>query len=126
MKEKNIFPILYLLYPALLYPLLLLPYMGYAFLYGISILGIVLFFIYRPCNSDFLIGGAYIMPFASIPHVIISNMTKYGIDGAFAKIEWAPINIGYWLLLYTLPYILIFFIINTIINKIHKKRLSFE
>ena len=114
MKSK----ILYLSYPALLpFLMLLLPNIGNILLYVISILGIVLYFIYKPCEFNYLIGGALIMPISIIPCGIIENIRNYGIDNALIEIEWAPLIIVIWWGIYTLPYILISVIFYAIINK---------
>ena len=120
MKAKKVlFSIIYLSYPTLSL-FLSIPNIGYIFLYGIMILGIVLFFKYRPCNFGFLVSGALIMPFAIIPYGIISNIMNYGIDNALMEIEWAPLIVAIWLGVYTLPYIIISVVTNVIMNRINQ------
>jgi hypothetical protein len=102
--------------------MLLPPYKDDIFLYSIMILGIVLFFIYRPCSFGFLISGALIMPLAVIPYGIINNIINYGIDNALIEIEWAPLIVALYYGIYTLPHIIISVVSNAIINKIKSKK----
>jgi predicted neutral ceramidase superfamily lipid hydrolase len=119
-KKRTFFSLLYLLYPTILFWLLAnfaqTSERIFIFLHAVMIIGSIAFSIIKPCKYKMLIIGSVLPPvsfliWGFIRYTALPETLTWGLPFTFL-----------FFLIYTIPYLTISSIINSIVNKIKSKK----